>query len=54
MLKEVIAKNDRGWIVIDNTAWILLSSDIKEYIHKELQIEISDGMIRVYSWGMKK
>jgi 4-amino-4-deoxy-L-arabinose transferase-like glycosyltransferase len=54
MLKEVVAKNDRGWIVLDNTAWILLSSDTKEYILRELQIELSDGNIRVYSWGVKK
>lgn len=54
MLKEVVAKNKRGWIVLDNTAWILISSDIKEYLHYELQIEVSDGMIRVYSWGVNK
>lgn len=53
MLKEMVAKHDRGWLVMDNTARILISSDIKEYISEELQIELSDENIRVYSWGMK-
>ncbi|CAG0961103.1 hypothetical protein METP2_00795 [Methanosarcinales archaeon] len=53
MLKEMVAKHDRGWLVMDNTARILISSDIKEYIREELQIELSDENIRVYSWGMK-
>ena len=52
MLKELVAKNNRGWIVLDNTAWILISPDIKEYIREEMQIEVSDGTIRVYSWGV--
>ncbi|VVB94821.1 Dolichyl-phosphate-mannose-protein mannosyltransferase [uncultured archaeon] len=54
MLKEVVAKNDRGWIVLDNSAWILISSDIKAYIIEELHDEASDGTIRIYSWGIKK
>ncbi len=54
MLKEVVAKNDRGWIVLDNSAWILLSPDIKAYIIDELQGEVSDGRIRIYSWSIKR
>ncbi|HEY9205617.1 MAG TPA: glycosyltransferase family 39 protein [Candidatus Methanoperedens sp.] len=54
MLKEIVAKNDRGWIILDNSAWILMSSDIKEYIINEMHNEVSDGMIRVYSWDVKK
>jgi 4-amino-4-deoxy-L-arabinose transferase-like glycosyltransferase len=53
-LKEVVAKFDRGWIVIDNTAWIRISSDIKKYINDQFQLEASDGNIMIYSWGINK
>jgi len=53
-LKEVAAKFDRGWIVIDHTAWIRISSDIQKYINDEFQLEASDGNIRIYSWGINK
>ncbi len=49
-LKEVVAEHNRGWIVIDNTAWIRISSDTKEYIRQEMRIELSDRNIKVYSW----
>lgn len=52
VLKNVVAKFDRGWIVIDNTAWIHISSDIKKYISDHFQIETSDGNIIIYSWGI--
>jgi len=52
MLKEVVAKFDRGWIVIDNTAWIRISSDIQKYINDQFQLERSDGNIMIYSWGI--
>jgi hypothetical protein len=54
MLKEVVAKFDRGWIVIDNTAWIRVSSHIQKYINDQFQLEVSDGNIRIYSWGINK
>lgn len=52
MLKDVTAKSDRGWIVIDNTAWIRISLEIKEYITDHFQIERTDGNIVIYSWGI--
>lgn len=53
MLKEVVGNHDRGWIVLDNTAWIRISPGIKKYIKDEMQYctEASDETIRVYSWG---
>jgi hypothetical protein len=54
VLKEVVAKFDRGWIVIDNTAWIRISSDIQKYINDQFQLEASDGNIMIYSWGVNK
>lgn len=53
MLKDMVARHNRGWLVLDDTARILISSDIMQYIREELKIELSDGNIRVYSWGIK-
>jgi len=52
MLKKVAGKSDRGWIVIDKTAWIRISPDIRKYIKDEFQIQVSDGNIVIYSWGI--
>lgn len=51
-LKEVAAKFDRGWIVIDNTAWIRISPDIQKFINDRFQLEASNGNIMIYSWGL--
>lgn len=53
MLKEVVGNHDRGWVVLDNTAWIRISPNTKRYISEEMQpcTAASDEMIRVYSWG---
>jgi len=51
MLENVTRSHEKGWIVVDNTAWYKLSKETRNYIETNIEIKMTTTSVRVYSWN---
>lgn len=53
MLENVTRSHEKGWIVVDNTAWYKLSEATQNYIETNIEKRMTTKSVRVYSWNNK-